>query len=138
MAAYTNAYEKLYNNMKNTFTTVNDGIESTVGEFMLRRAREKRNESNLPVAISGDTAIATIYSYVSDKLTIKSQPVKDRTIKAFPLRSCAAALLCAAVTCTAVFSYGNFVTPDYDNASYVMENEGDEEILEAAQLSEAE
>ena len=138
MATYTNAYDKLYNNMKNTFTTINDGIECTVGEFMLRRAKEKRGSGNLPVAVSKETAIATIYTYVSDKLTIKNQPVKDRTIKAFPFRSCAAALLCAVVTCTAIFSYGSFVTPDFDGAAYVAENEVIDEIEESAQLSTAE
>ena len=126
MNSYTNAYDKLFNNMKNTFTVVNDGCECTLGEYMLKRAKEKKNtaSSNLPVAMYGkDTAVTAIYSYISDKLTIKTPPVKDKTIKAFPFRSCAAAMLCAVVSCAAVFSYGNLLISEGDNSAYVAEVE---------------
>ena len=89
MATYKNAYDKLYDNMKNAFTVVNDGAETTLGEYMLRHAKAK-NGSNLPIAAySKDNAIEAIYSYVNSKLTIKTPPVKDKTIRAFPIRSCA-------------------------------------------------
>lgn len=124
MASYTNAYEKLYNNMKNAFTVVNDGMECTLGEYMLKKAKAKQNTSNLPVALYGkDNAVAAIYSYVNDKLTIKKPPVKDKTIKAFPFRSCAAAMLSAVVCCTVLFSYGSFVAKENEKAAIVIENE---------------
>ncbi len=131
MASYTNAYDKLYNNMKNAFTVVNDGSECTLGEYMLKRAKEKQNTSNLPVSLYGkDNAVAAIYSYVSDKLTIKTPPVKDKTIKSFPFRSCAAAMLSAVVTCTVLFSYGNYVVGENDKAAYVIEAEEEENKLQ--------
>lgn len=137
MATYTNAYDKLYNSMKNTFTVVNDGCECTLGEYMLKRAGEKKNTSNLPVATYGrDTAIAAICSYVNDKLTIKTPPVKDKTIRAFPFRSCAAAMLSAVVACTVLFSYGGFVANDSDRGSYVAEIENDEQTNEQTVLTE--
>ena len=106
MNSCTNAYDKLYNNMKNTFTVVNDGCECTLGEYMLKKAKEKKNTSNLPVAAYGrDNAIAAIYSFVNDKLTIKQAPVKDRTIKKFPFRATASAFLTAAVACAFVLTF---------------------------------
>ena len=137
MASYTNAYEKLYNNMKNTFTVVNDGCESTLGEYMLKRAKEKKNTTILPTAVyQNDSAIAAICSYVNDKLTIKTQPQKDKTIKAFPLRSCAAALLSAVVTCTVVFSYANFISNN-DTGAYTIVTEDIEEDAETVQAKDS-
>ena len=131
MASHTNAYDKLYSNMKNAFTVVNDGCECTLGEYMLKKAKEKQNTSNLPVAMYGkDNAVAAVYSYVADKLTIKAPPVKDKTIKAFPFRSCAAAMLCAVVSCTVLFSYGSLVAGENERASYVAELETEEESNE--------
>ncbi len=127
MALHNNAYDRLYNNMKNSFTVVNDGCECTLGEYMLKKAKEKQNTSNLPVAMYGkDTAVAAIYSYVNDKLTIKAPPVKDKTIKAFPFRSCAAAMLSAVVCCAVIFSYGNFIVSENERASYVAEIENED------------
>ena len=128
MASYTNPYDKLFNNMKNSFTVVNGGCECTLGEYMLKKAREKQGSSNLPVAMYGkDNAIAAIYSYVNDKLTIKAPPVKDKTIKAFPFRSCAAAMLSAIVACTVVFSYSGFIASESEKGAYVIEVESEEE-----------
>ena len=124
MASYTNAYDKLYNDMRNAFTVVNDGCECTLGEYMLKKAKANKNPSNLPVAMYGkDNAVAAIYSYVSDKLTIKTPPVKDKTIKAFPFRSCAAAMLSAVVCSAVVFSYGNYVIAENEKASHIVEAE---------------
>ena len=43
-----NAYENLYENMKNRFTVVNDNCEYTRGEYMLMKAGMKKEASNLP------------------------------------------------------------------------------------------
>lgn len=135
MASYTNAYEKLYNNMKNAFTVVNDGCECTLGEYMLKRAKEKKNTTTLPTVYGNDNTIAAICSYVNDKLTIKTQPEKDKTIKSFPFRSCAAALLSAVVTCTVIFSYGNFIANN-DTAPYTIVTEDTEEDIETVQAEQ--
>ena len=125
MATYKNAYDKLYDNMKNAFTVVNDGAETTLGEYMLRHAKAK-NGSNLPIAAySKDNAVEAIYSYVNSKLTIKTPPVKDKTIRAFPIRSCAAALLSAVVMSSVALSYIGFVAPDAQKAYVVEINEID-------------
>lgn len=100
-----NKYDALYENMKNRFTVVNDGSEYTLGDFMLMKAAKKQSEapaSKLPVAAKsrGERAVAQIVSFVSDKLTIKNPPAKDKTIRAFPFRTSMSAFLSAAVTCS--------------------------------------
>ncbi len=104
-----NAYDKLYNQMKNTFTVVSDNCEYTLGEYMLMKAGHKKGSSNLPVAknASSENAISAIFRYVNDKLTVKVPPVKDKTIRRFPLRTACAALLSAIVVSTLIFSYGS-------------------------------
>ncbi len=103
-----NVYENLYNQMKNTFTVVNDNCEYTLGEYMLIKAGSKKSTSNLPVAktSSNNTAITAFFKYVNDKLTVKEPPVKDKTIRRFPLRTIGSAILSAVVVSTLIFSYG--------------------------------
>ena len=103
----TSSYDTLYENLKNRYTVVSDGSEYTLGDFMLMKAKKKASEpeakrSNLPVAVKsrGERAVAQIVSFVSDKLTIKKPPVKDKTIRAFPFRASASAFLSAAVACS--------------------------------------
>ena len=109
----TNNYDKLYENMKQRFTVSADNQEFTLGEYMLMKAESKKTEtvnSNLPVAVQtamtrSEMAMSNIVSFVDDKLTIKQAPVKDKTIKAFPLRASASAFLTAAVACAFVLSF---------------------------------
>ncbi len=106
----TNVYDNLYNNMKNRFTVVHDNCEYTLGEYMLMKADKKKETSNLPVAQNNShtaTAITTFFRYVNDKLTLKAPPVKDKTMRRFPFRTCAAAVLSAIVACSFVISYGS-------------------------------
>ncbi len=107
-----NVYETLYNNMKNKFTVVSGDAEYTLGEYMLMKANPESGtaKSNLPAVrnSSSNTKIAAIFSYVNDKLTVKKPPVKDKTIRAFPFRTSAAAFLSAVVACAMIFSYGFF------------------------------
>ncbi len=111
------AYENLYNQMKNTFTVVNDNCEYTLGEYMLMKAGSKKTSSNLPVKkTSSNTAISTFFRYVNDKLTVKAPPAKDKTIRKFPLRTSCAALLSALVASTLLFSYGSFSMKSVSNA----------------------
>ena len=105
-----NVYENLYENMKNRFTVVNNNQEYTLGEIMLIKAGKKKESSNLPAvrtASSTEKAITAFFDYVNDKLTLKEAPVKDKTIRRFPFRTSAAAVLSAIIACTLVISYGS-------------------------------
>ena len=106
-----NTYEKLYDNMKQRFTVINGSDECTLGEYMLLKADQKKEDANLPViqrstATSGERAVAMLVSYVNDKLTIKAPPVKDKTLRAFPFRTSASAFLSAAVACCFLLTFG--------------------------------
>ena len=107
----TSVYESLYNNMKSKFTVVDDGCEYNLGEYMSKKANARKAGSNLPVArtrSNDNHAITAVFSYVNDKLTVKKAPEKDKTMKAFPFRTSAAAFVSAVVACTFIFSFGIF------------------------------
>ena len=109
MAAYTN-YDRLYENMKNRFTVIDNNEEYTLGDYMLVKAGKKKEEAKLPVAqrssaSKSERAVAMLVSYVNDKLVVKNPPVKDKTIRSFPFRASASAFLSAAVTCAFVLSF---------------------------------
>ena len=121
MTSVMNPYDALYTNLKNQFTVIYNGSECTVGDFMLMKAN-KRSESSLPIVTTHrSTSIASIVEYVNDKLTVKKAPVKDQTIKSFPLRTSLSALLSATAACALVFSMGIFALSG-DNAPYTAEN----------------
>ena len=112
MTTVANPYDALYTNLKNRFTVIHDGKECTVGDFMLMKAgkseKAEKNSTALSV-VNANTehhALATIACYVNDKLTVKNPPVKDKTIRSFPLRASASAFLTASVACAFVLSFG--------------------------------
>ena len=109
MNSVMNPYDALYTNLKNQFTVIYNGAECTVGDFMLMKAN-KKSESSLPIATTSlrTTSLATIVEYVNDKLTVKQAPIKDKTIKSFPFRTSASALLSATAACALVLSCGIF------------------------------
>ena len=131
-----NAYEKLYMNMKNKFTVVNDNCEYTLGEYMSMKADAKANKSNLPASSTakGDThSISAIFSYVNDKLTVKKAPVKDKTMRRFPMRTALASFFSAAVACAFIFSFGML---SMNSASSMPSTvEADESIVENVEMS---
>ncbi len=136
MTVTNNVYDNLYNNIKNRFTVESDdGKEYTLGDYMLMRANAKKENTSLPVQVVNRdmSAVSTIISYVSDKLTVKAPPVKDRTIKAFPFRTSISAFLCSALMCTLVFAYGlvafNNVNQK-DTAASNVETEQTEDVTE--------
>jgi hypothetical protein len=110
-------YEKLYSNMVKKFTVEKDNNDYKLGEYMLMKADAGKTaeSSNLPVAAhvsAQTTAISAFFSYVSDKLTIKEAPVRDKTIRSFPFRTsiaafCSALVMCAMVVCCAAFGLVN-------------------------------
>lgn len=113
MTTTTNTYDRLYENMKQRFTVAEDGNAYTLGEFMLMKAANTKKpeaSSSLPVAVKtavtkSETAVSSVISFVDEKLTIKQAPVKDKTIKAFPLRASASAFFTAAVACAFILSF---------------------------------
>ena len=109
--AYTNNYDRLYKNMKERLTVIDDNSEYTLGEYMSMKADLKKTEAVLPLherteLTRGEHAVASFISYINDKLTVKEAPVKDKTIRAFPFRASASALLSAVVACTFMLSFG--------------------------------
>ena len=108
--ASINAYDTLYENLKNRFTVQNENSECTLGEYMLMKARESSDKTSLPVAVhdhaSSRRMLQGLVSYVNEKLTIKAPPVKDKTMKAFPFRTSLASVLSALLVCTLVVTYG--------------------------------
>ena len=111
MTQTTNNYDKLYENMKQRFTISDNNTEYTIGEYMLMKAEsQKAEKAALPVAVQtavtrSEVAMSNIVSFVDDKLTIKQAPVKDKTIKSFPFRASASALLTATVACAFLLSF---------------------------------
>lgn len=127
----TDKYQDLYENLKNRFTVESEGKDYSLGDYMLMKATKKKEEANLPVvqrsyATKGERAVALFFDYVNNKLTIKTPPVKDKTIKTFPLRTSLSALLTSVVACSFVLSFClvgakmfNLTTPAVDEASIV-------------------
>ena len=125
MKQTTDRYDQLLNNMKNRFTVDNDGKDCTLGEFMLSKANEKKEQTalviakNAAVVAKGERAALALVSYVNDKLTIKAPPVKDKTIKAFPFRASASAFLSASIACAFIFSFCLIGAKVLDNSATV-------------------
>ena len=111
MTQTTSNYDRLYENMKQRFTVATEDNEYTLGEYMLMKAGcQKVESSSLPVAVKtavtkSEMAVSNIVTFVDDKLTIKQAPVKDKTIKSFPLRASASAFFTAAVACAFILSF---------------------------------
>ena len=140
MTAVANPYEALYTNLKNRFTVIHDGKECTVGDFMLMKAgkteKAEKNSTALSVvnANSEHHALATIACYVNDKLTVKNPPVKDKTIRRFPIKTSASALLSSVAACALVMSCGIFALSGSKDASGLsLENTEAGEYVEAVE-----
>lgn len=105
-------YEILLDTMKNRFTVAGESGDCTLGEYMLLKANEKKEVKALTVAETTavvkkeNSALPAMISYVNNKLIITAPPVKDKTIKSFPVRTSASAFLSAAVACAFIFSFG--------------------------------
>jgi len=114
----SSVYEKLYVNMKNSYTIVEGSETYSLGSYMTMKANAKEEVDNamLPVIKSKGEArpMAAFFSYVNDKLTVKKEPVKDKTIRAFPFRTSLASLVCALLVCALILSYGVFT---FDSSS---------------------
>ena len=111
MNTVTNPYDALYTNLKNRFTVIHNGEECSVADYMLMRAGKERTASTLPAEIrrsSHETSVGAFISFMNEKLTLKTPPVKDRTLKRFPIKSAFSAMLSAVAVCALVISCGIF------------------------------
>ncbi|MBQ2793122.1 MAG: hypothetical protein IKL79_03935 [Clostridia bacterium] len=128
MTAVANPYDALYTNLKNRFTVIHDGKECTVGDFMLMKAGKAAKGSSALTVVSAaheHNTLATIADYVNDKLTVKNPPVKDKTIRRFPIKTSASALLSSVAACALVMSCGIFaLTGGKDASGLSLERDG--------------
>ena len=105
-------YEKLYSNMVKSFTV--EKTDCKLGDYMLMKANAKKNDntSTSLAAVSAcqsvGTSIISFISYVNDKLTVKKAPIRDKTIRKFPLRTTLSALCSAVVVCSLAISCAIF------------------------------
>lgn len=103
-------YEKLYNNMVKKFTVEKDNTDYTLGDYMLMKAKAKKTAMTTTTTTALTThehktsTLATVLSYINDKLTVKEAPVRDKTMRSFPLRTSFTALSSALVVCALVVS----------------------------------
>lgn len=135
------AYDKLYMSMKNKFTVTADNCEYSLGEYMSKKANARAESSNLPVAAAKTNQVSTIsaiFSYVNDKLTVKKEPVKDKTMRAFPFRTSIAACFSALVACAFIFSFGVFSMKGANTLPATVDAEETEtvEVAEAVVINE--
>ena len=130
-----NVYEKLYVNTKNAFTIVKNDNQYSLGEYMLMKAGKK----NLPAErtkSTGNNIVSKSFSYIKEKLTVKNSPTKERTIKRFPLRTTASALLSAIVVCSLALSFGAFSAKNiHSEAPVIVEAENSNSELETSSKS---
>ena len=115
-------YDMLYSNMVKKFTVEKNGSDYKLGDYMLMKAKSKTKTemnsaknasySNLPAQIyrkeAASSSIGAIISYVNEKLTVKEAPIKDKTIRSFPLRTSFTAFCSAMVVCALIVSCGIF------------------------------
>ena len=96
-------YEALYKSLENRLTLIDSGKEFNTYEYMMRKSGTV--SSNLPVARAEvDHAIVAVVNYVNNRLTVKKAPIKEKTIKRFPLRTSFSALLSAVAACALIVS----------------------------------
>lgn len=110
MTAVTNPYDALYTNLKNRCDVTYDGYECTIGECMLMRAGKRQTSvGDLPIeATYNKNSLTTIVDYISDKLTVRSAPEKNKTLHSFPYRTSMSAIFSAVASCALIFSLGIF------------------------------
>lgn len=130
----TMTYEQLYNKMASNFIVERDDKEYNLGEFLLMKA-QKRKENKLVAAEKASalpttrehkaSALSTIFSYVNDKITVKEAPIRDKTIRSFPIRASFSAFSSALVVCALAISCCilgvSAITASFDNIASTQE-----------------
>lgn len=110
MTAVTNPYDALYTNLKNRCDVTYDGYECTIGECMLMRAGKRQTSATtLPIeATYNKNTLTNIVDYISNKLTVRNAPEKNKTLHSFPYRTSMSAIFSAVASCALIFSLGIF------------------------------
>ncbi len=129
MAMTENAYEVLYRNMKNRFTVVSGNNEYTLGGYMRMKAKERTENTALPMDIQAThpTALRTIASYINEKLLVKELPAPEKTTRAFPFRAALAALCSALLLSSVVISFAALPKNTESASSYSASEQQKEE-----------
>ena len=136
-------YDQLYSNMVKNFTVEKDNPDYTLGDYMLMKAKAKRNamtvasNNSLAVATTASTSLTTVFSYIGEKLKVKKAPERDKTMRKFPLRAsftalCSATIVCALVVCCTIFGLSSTNT-GRDNVVSVVESDAEIETIETEQ-----
>jgi hypothetical protein len=83
--------------------------------------------------------VTALINYVNDKLTLKTAPKKDETIKRFPIRTSMSAVLSAAAACALVMSCGIFaLSGAKSNSPYMADGTDTYEYVESVEVAEEE
>ncbi len=129
-------YNQLYSDMAKCFSVRRGGEEYKLGDYMRMRAKakcakkevkpEEAKHSALPILATVKTqapiVISSFFSYVNDKLTVKNAPVRDKTIRRFPLRTSLTALCSAFLVCALTVCYGLIGLRSASSEEFVSEN----------------
>lgn len=121
--AYSNSYEKLYENMKNKFTIVKNNKEYTLGEYMTMKIDVAQKTAKNDEKSNAKHTVSSFLSYISTKITER----KERGPQAFPVRSLASACLSLFVVCALVFSFSAISVPNDDAAISVNIEDGEQD-----------
>lgn len=122
-----NVYEKLYADTKATFTIVKNDKQYSLGEYMRMKAGNKLNSS----AKSTGNIVTSSFSYLKEKFAAKKASAKNGTMKKFPMRTAASALLSAVIVCSLVLSLGVFSGKNINSeAPIIVEPESSEASTE--------
>jgi len=136
----TMTYNELYTKMVSKFTIEKNDRDYKLGEYMLAKAQKRKAtalvskaeaKENLPMPVSAsESRLTALISYVQEKLTVKEAPIKNKTIRKFPIRSSLTAFGSAMVVCSLVIVsafFGLKAMPDASgNESYIaQENDTD-------------
>ncbi len=107
MNATCTAYQDLYMQLKQQFTVEADGKDYTLGEYMQQRALVRKESAPLAVrpARPANAAMVRFGEFLSEKLTVRTPPVKDKTMRRFPLRTSFSTALAAVTLCGLLFSF---------------------------------
>ena len=136
-------YNQLYSDMAKCFAVRRKDEEYKLGDYIRMKAKaheakaleEKKEEvksSSLPILATvksqAPIVISNFFSFVNDKLTVKRAPVRDKTIRRFPIRTsltalCSALLICALTVCYGIIGLRSEVSDDFlqENTEIVAE-----------------
>ena len=129
-----------FSNMVKNFTVEKDNTDYTLGDYMLMKAKAKRNAmtvaagTSLAVANSSSTSLTTVFSYIGEKLKVKKAPERDKTMRKFPFRAsftalCSATVVCALVVCCTIFGLSSANT-GRDNVVSIVESDAEINAIE--------